>query len=146
MHRNTIMIVCLAFCAIAVAAGWFAAGMSGQAEVISARQATSDPIGSAATQAASAAPTAAQAPGATTAPAPTAAAPEPTSAPLPEPTAVPATPAAEPTYSEYTVKEGDILYNIALANNVTVEQIIAINQISNPESLVVGQVIRIPKT
>ena len=89
-------------------------------------------------------------------PEPTAAPPEPTAAP-PEPTAAPEAPplptaapteppvAAEPGYIEYTVQKGDILYTIAQEHGVTIEEILAINQIPNPESLTVGEVIRIPK-
>jgi LysM repeat protein len=73
----------------------------------------------------------------------------PTSAP-PEPTpaATPAPPAADSTrhtYIEYTVKKGDLLYNLAIAHGVTVDQILSINSIKNPDSLVVGQVIHIPE-
>jgi LysM repeat protein len=82
-------------------------------------------------------------------PEPTAAPPEPTAAPEapPLPTAAPTAPpvAAEPGYIEYTVQKGDILYTIAQEHGVTIEEILAINQIPNPESLTVGEVIRIPK-
>jgi LysM repeat protein len=58
------------------------------------------------------------------------------------PTATPAT--SDLGYIEYTVQSGDILTVIARRHNVTVEQILAINQIPNPDSLVVASVIRIP--
>jgi LysM repeat protein len=99
-------------------------------------------------------------PSATEAPA----APAPTDAPTPpRPTDTPATPAptdapsqadapTEPAttavaseYIEYTIKDGDILYRLARDYEVTVEEIMAINNITNPESLVVGEVIRIPR-
>jgi len=75
-----------------------------------------------------------------------AAAPAPTSAP---PKATPAPPAAAstggPGYAEYTVQKGDILKNLAQAYGVTIKQILAINTIENPDSLTIGEVIRIPK-
>jgi LysM repeat protein len=90
-------------------------------------------------------------------PAPTQA-PRPTDAPATsEPTDAPAT-TSEPTdapesaatavaseYIEYTIKDGDILYRLARDYEVTVEEIMALNDITNPESLVVGEVIRIPR-
>ena len=76
-------------------------------------------------------------PAATVAPSP---APAATPLPPPPPTAV-----AEASYIEYTVQKGDILYTIAQRYNVTITDILAINDIPNPQSLSVGQVIRIPK-
>ncbi|MBK9710505.1 MAG: LysM peptidoglycan-binding domain-containing protein [Kouleothrix sp.] len=70
---------------------------------------------------------------------------EPSTAAPPDATAEPSTPVASPSYVEYTVQKGDLLYTIALKNDVTIEDILAINQIANPESLTVGQIIRIPK-
>ena len=52
---------------------------------------------------------------------------------------------AAATYIEYTVQKGDLLNSIAKRYNVTAKDILAINQISNADSLTVGQVIRIPK-
>jgi LysM repeat protein len=43
------------------------------------------------------------------------------------------------------VQKGDLLNNIAKKYNVTTKDILAINQISNADSLTVGQVLRIPK-
>jgi O-antigen/teichoic acid export membrane protein/LysM repeat protein len=60
-------------------------------------------------------------------------------APPNAPTAVPV------PYVEYTVQPGDILFRIAQRQGVAMEEIIAINDIPNPESLVVGQVLRIPR-
>ena len=48
-------------------------------------------------------------------------------------------------YIEYTVQSGDLLYTIALEYDVTVEDILAINTIENPDSLRVGSVIRVPR-
>jgi LysM repeat protein len=65
------------------------------------------------------------------------------------PTAPPATEAPAPTaaanYVEYTVQRGDSLKIIAGKYGVTIRDIIAINQIPNPDSLTVGSVLRIPK-
>jgi LysM repeat protein len=90
--------------------------------------------------------TIATAPAATTAPAPT----QLPAASTEAPTAVPAAPTApqataQVSYIEYTVQKGDILYTLAQKYGVTVEEILAINDIPNPQSLSVGQVIRIPK-
>jgi LysM repeat protein len=68
-----------------------------------------------------------------------------TDAPRPTATAAPAPVTNAPAYVEYTIQKGDILYTIAKKYNVTIEDILAINQIARPESLSVGQVIRIPK-
>jgi LysM repeat protein len=168
MNRNGIIVICLVFCGIAVVAGWIVAGMSTSSAVI-AVQATSDAPATAAPQAASVvavgagaarpaatiAPTAAAAPQAspatlqapTTAPqAPSAA---PTSAPptevsVPAPTIVAAAP-VEPTFVEYTVQKGDLLNGIAKQYDITTKEILDVNQIANPDSLIVGQVLRIPK-
>lgn len=48
-------------------------------------------------------------------------------------------------YLEYTVQSGDLLYTIALEYDVSVEDILAINTIANPDSLTIGSVIRIPR-
>jgi LysM repeat protein len=53
-------------------------------------------------------------------------------------------PTAPPSYIEYVVQRGDILRAIAQKYGVTVEEILAINQIPNPDSLNVASVIRIP--
>lgn len=52
---------------------------------------------------------------------------------------------AEAAYIEYTIKRGDILARIAKNYGVTVEEILAINSITNANNLTVGQVIRIPR-
>ena len=66
----------------------------------------------------------------------------------PEPTAVAvqATVEPQPTVIEmsemtYTVEAGDTLGEIAVKFNITVAEITAVNEISNPDSLVVGQVL-----
>ena len=48
-------------------------------------------------------------------------------------------------YVDYTVQKGDILKLIAQKYGVTVAEILAVNQIANPDSLNVGSVIHIPK-
>lgn len=59
--------------------------------------------------------------------------------PTVEPTATPCPP------TPYTVRAGDTLSKIAVANRVTVQMILDINpQITNPDVLEVGQVIQIP--
>jgi LysM repeat protein len=94
-------------------------------------------------------PTPGATPAPTTAAPPTAPAtevPAPTVAP---PTAPPATEVPAPTaaadYVEYTVQRGDSLKIIAGKYGVTIRDIIAVNQIPNPDSLTVGSVLRIPK-
>ncbi|HET9220957.1 MAG TPA: LysM domain-containing protein [Roseiflexaceae bacterium] len=114
------------------------------------------PTAPSAGQVAAATPNAAPtAPPATEAPTPTAApptAPPATEAPTPTaapPTAPPATEAPAPTaaaeYVEYTVQRGDSLKSIAAKYGVTIRDIIAVNDIPNPDSLNVGSVLRIPK-
>lgn len=44
----------------------------------------------------------------------------------------------------YTVQAGDTLYDIALKFGSTVAAIVAVNQIADPDSLAVGQVLKIP--
>lgn len=66
----------------------------------------------------------------------------PTSTPIPTPTAVP-TPAPQAPRS-YTVKRGDELKNIAAEYQVSIWSIIDNNDIPNPDSLTVGQVLQIP--
>ena len=58
----------------------------------------------------------------------------------------PPTPTPEPgTYIEYTVQKGDTLNKIAAEYNTTVDAILAINpQITNPNKIYPGQVIKIP--
>lgn len=47
-------------------------------------------------------------------------------------------------YKTYTVKKGDTLSKIALANNTTVRDLVSLNGIKNPNVIRVGQVLQIP--
>lgn len=162
MHRNSIIALCAAFCAVAIVAGWIVAGMSSSggpvtaagptpavAPTLSTGSGTGTGQGDTPTEPAPSPAT----PSATeSAPAPTSpaepASPEPAPAlepTLEPPTAAPVAGAAQPAFVEYTVRKGDLLYTIAVAHNVTMEEILAINEIPNPESLTVGQVLRIPR-
>jgi LysM repeat protein len=75
--------------------------------------------------------------------------PQPTAAPA-TPTTQPATPTAEPTATPqrgartYVVRKGDQLKYIAAQYQVSIWRIIATNDIPNPDSLRVGQVLTIP--
>lgn len=103
---------------------------------------SSAPSSTTATAAPTATAPATAAPTATAAPATAA----PTSAPATAaPTTAPTTAPATPDYIEYTIQPGDILYRIAVEYDVTIEEILAINEIPNPASLIVGDVIRIPR-
>lgn len=46
----------------------------------------------------------------------------------------------------YTVKKGDTLWAIAKANNTTVNKLVELNDITNPDYIVVGQVIKLSGT
>jgi len=70
--------------------------------------------------------------------------PAPTETPTAAPTETPTT-AATSNYVEYTVQKGDSLKGIAEKYNMTIRDILAVNEIPNPDSLVVGSVLRIPK-
>jgi LysM repeat protein len=76
------------------------------------------------------------------------AAPPPTLAPptaTPKPTASPVPPTPTPeTGRKVTVKAGDELKAIAAAYNVSIFKIIEANKIADPDSLRIGQVLRIP--
>jgi nucleoid-associated protein YgaU len=82
------------------------------------------------------------------APPPTLAAP--TATPQPTATPVPPTPVPQPTTAHpagqrtYVVQHGDELKNIAAAYGVSIWKIIDSNNIPNPDSLRVGQVLQIP--
>lgn len=54
-------------------------------------------------------------------------------------------PTGDATYVEYVVQRGDLLVAIAERFGVSVEDILAINDIRNPSSLTVGQTLRIPR-
>jgi LysM repeat protein len=84
-------------------------------------------------------------------PAPSNPAPPPTLAPpspTPAPTLAPTTPTAVPTPMPrtYTVQRGDELKHIAAQYGVTIWTIIDANDIPNPDSLRVGQVLTIPNS
>lgn len=82
--------------------------------------------------------------------------PEPTPAPLPSPTAPPAPqadvtdsltvnrPIIAETANQHTVTSGDTLLGIALRYGVSVEELTALNALSNPNALSIGQVLRLP--
>ena len=84
------------------------------------------------------------------APPPTLAAPTPTIRPTAAPTQAPtqasaAQPTATPkTNRSYTVKKGDELKQIAAQYGVDIWKIINANDIPNPDSLTIGQVLHIP--
>ncbi len=77
-----------------------------------------------------------------------------TPTPTPTPTATPeatAAPAEEPRLREHTISEGDTLFSIALLylprgkDLLTfVEEIAALNELADANSILLGQVIRIP--
>jgi len=151
MHRNTIIAICAGFCAVAVIAGLFVANLSSTSGSIAVGQTTPSTISlapSPTTAALAQAPTNALP---TAAPS-TVATPEPsntppaTAVPTTAPTNVPtATPALAGAFIEYTVQRGDELLQLAKKYNVSAKEIMASNEIPNPDSLVVGQVLRIPK-
>jgi LysM repeat protein len=154
LHRNTLIAVCALFCAIAVGAGLFVANLSTQSGLITQQAGTYTPslptsIATAAPAPIADEPTAASAPTPTSAPNTAPDSTEPTATSKPAPTSVPAATVA-PTgdtaaFIEYTVQKGDLLNTIAKRYNVTAKDILAINQISNADSLTIGQVLRIPK-
>jgi LysM repeat protein len=155
MHRNTIIAICVGFCAVAVIAGLFVATLSSANRPIGVAQTTpraesaapAPTTGALAQAPTNAPPTAAatSAPSTVATPEPTKTAPA-TAVPTIAPTSVPTTtPALAGEFIEYTVQRGDELLQLAKKYNVTVKEIMANNQIPNPDSLVVGQVLRIPK-
>lgn len=161
MYRNSVLAICGGVCAVAIVVGLFVANLSSANRPINVTQSTPGAqtqapadtavLAVAPTAAAVAtdapttqptsAPTAIQMPTAAPTSAPTA-----TQAPTAVPTSVPPTAAAAaPQFVEYTVQRGDELLQLAKKYNVTIKDIIDNNQIANPDSLVVGQVLRIPK-
>lgn len=54
-------------------------------------------------------------------------------------------PTGDAPYVEYVVQRGDTLYAIARRFEVSVDNILAVNDIRNPASLTVGQTLRIPR-
>jgi LysM repeat protein len=76
---------------------------------------------------------------------PTARPSSPTASPSASPTPVPTpTPTVAPTPRTYTVKSGDTLSAIASRHGTTVAAIVALNGITDPSRLRVGQVLQIP--
>jgi LysM repeat protein len=73
----------------------------------------------------------------------------PTAAALPAglivPTADPVRPAREQAALEYVVKAGDTLSTIAAAHGVSLDTLLSINNLPNPNVLAVGQVLRLPE-
>ena len=63
--------------------------------------------------------------------------------PVATPTAIPPTQPAAASI-KYTVNAGDTLYGIALTFGVTVDDIVRVNNIADPNSLSEGQVLTIP--
>ncbi|HEU5098385.1 MAG TPA: LysM domain-containing protein [Roseiflexaceae bacterium] len=59
-------------------------------------------------------------------------------------TAAPAAPTSAAATFDYRVGAGDLLYDLAVRFNTTVEAIAALNPQINPDSLVIGDVLRIP--
>ena len=165
-HRNAVLAICVGVCAVAVVMGLFIANLSSASRPINVTQkapSTESPAPAATTAALAAAPTAValatNAPAATQAPTsappaptdaptavPTSAPPAPTEAPTAAPTSVPPTAVAVAAeFVEHTVQRGDELLQLAKRYNVSSREILDNNQIANPDSLVVGQVLRIPK-
>jgi LysM repeat protein len=166
MPRNRIMVIYALLGVFALSAGLLVAKVFGSSVTLpSGYAAPSAPAAQATAPPASTAASVPAVAGAPTAPpssvpekAPTAA---PTDTPLPPsapPTDTPLPPSAPPTdtplpptatapsdYVDYTVQKGDILKLIAQKYGVTVADILAVNQIANPDSLNVGSVIHIPK-
>jgi LysM repeat protein len=63
---------------------------------------------------------------------------------VPQPTPVPGATPVPPQQGTYTVVAGDTLYRIALKFNTTSSAIAALNGITNPNLIYVGQVLKIP--
>lgn len=65
--------------------------------------------------------------------------------PIAQPTADPTRPvSAQSGYQEHIVRAGDTLFGIASAYNVTIEGLLEVNNLPNPDVLAVGQVIVLP--
>ena len=163
LHRNTLIAISALFCAVAIGAGLFVANLNKQNGLIALQAgatslpdtgATSEPTPLADLPTATLIPTSAPIavldpaePTPADQPAPTSELPTEEVAPAATtaPTATSAPTDNTPSYIEYTVQKGDLLNSIAKRYNVTTADILAINQISNADSLTVGQILRIPK-
>ena len=160
MHRNRIITICAAFCAVAMVAGLIIARLSSAGQPIAAvelapgvAEATPAPTAETFVSGATAAPLdLAQIPTSSAASieidemptslaADTVVAADSTASSTPE---LPTATNAPANLAEYTIQPGDELLNIAKRYQVNMEDILAINQIDNPDSLRVGQVLRIP--
>lgn len=68
-----------------------------------------------------------------------------TATPTSDPTETPEpTPTQGPVFTEYQVRSGDTLGAISARFNMTVEELMKVNGLTNPNSLQVGQVLKIP--
>jgi len=157
LHRNTLIAVCALFCAIAIGTGLFVANLSKASGLIT-QQASANTT-SLPSSVVAEPTTLADLPTVASTPVPTSATlaaldpadptatkqPAPTNSPTSSPAATAAPTDNASAYIEYTVQKGDLLNDIAKKYSVTTKEILAINQISNADSLTVGQVIRIPK-
>jgi LysM repeat protein len=63
---------------------------------------------------------------------------------LPAAVPAPTAPAAATETLAYSVRQGDLLFDLALRFNTSVAAIVALNPQINPDSLVIGDVLRIP--
>ena len=164
MHRNRIITICAAFCVVAMVAGLIIARLSSAGQPIAAVElapgtveATPVPTVDTFVSVATSAPLdLGQIP--TTSAAnvesdetpislatDTVVAADSSVGSTPElPSEAPAATNAPANLAEYTIQPGDELLNIAKRYQVNMEDILAINQIDNPDSLRVGQVLRIP--
>lgn len=70
--------------------------------------------------------------------------PTPTQSPTPKPSPTPAPSTSSPAVTEYRVRSGDTLIGIANRFGVSVSSLQSLNGITNPNSLQVGRVLRIP--
>jgi LysM repeat protein len=155
MPRNRIMVIYAVLGVFALSAGLLVAKVFGSSVTLpSGYAATSAPAAQATappTPTVASVPVVADAPTATPSSVPDKAPPSaPTDTPLPPSapptdTPLPPTATAPSDHVDYTVQKGDILKLIAQKYGVTVADILAVNQIANPDSLNVGSVIHIPK-
>lgn len=68
-----------------------------------------------------------------------------TAAPTAEPTDTPApSPTPGPVFTEYRVRSGDTLGAISARFNLSIDELMRVNGLTNPHSLQVGQVLKIP--